>query len=295
MYPSFNARALGLELSARRTIELASAEQFEGVDLLLRDVLDGGEDPKELRARMDDCGLRGGAFPLPVDWKGDADRFAADLERLPRYAEAASILGLTRTGTWVLPETPARPASEDQLPSYLASVAAWHVDRLGKIARDLEPYGIRLGLEVIGVASFRKGNGVPFVTRMADIDRRIPAIWDEAPNLGILYDSYHLYAAGEPVEAGLAWGIDRVVWVHVSDLDPSAPQDCGAITDQDRSLPRVHGAVDCRDHLMRLWTAGYEGPVTAEPLGGCRSLRGLSDEAVARHVAGALRSVWPSA
>ena len=38
---------------------------------------------------MDDLGLRGGAWPLPVDWRGDARRFARDLDRLPVLAEAA--------------------------------------------------------------------------------------------------------------------------------------------------------------------------------------------------------------
>lgn len=294
MYTSFNARALGLNMSTERTLELASLAGFEGVDLLVRDLLERNEDPREIRSRMDDLGLLGGAFPLPVDWKNDPQRFEADLGRLPRYAEAAAELGLLRTGTWVLPETPSRPESEAKLPAYLASVAAWHVDRLGKMARVLEPYGVMLGLEVIGVERFRKGTGVPFVACMADLDRRLPAIWDEANNLGILFDSYHLYAAGEPAEAGLAWGIERVVWAHISDLDRDAPDDRAAITDGDRALPGHRGAVDCKGHLQRLWAQGYKGPVTAEPLAGCRMLQGLDDETVARNVAGALRSVWPS-
>ena len=37
MYPSFNARALGLRLSARATIELAAATGFAGVDFLVRE------------------------------------------------------------------------------------------------------------------------------------------------------------------------------------------------------------------------------------------------------------------
>ena len=53
---------------------------------------------------MDDLGLRGGAWPLPVDWRGPDDRFRNDLRELPRYAQAAALLGLYRTGTWVLPE-----------------------------------------------------------------------------------------------------------------------------------------------------------------------------------------------
>ena len=63
------------------------------------------EAPELLRARMDGLGLRGGAFPLPVNWRGSAEEFERDLGRLPRHAEAAAALGLFRTGTWVMPET----------------------------------------------------------------------------------------------------------------------------------------------------------------------------------------------
>src|SRR4051812_29860497 len=105
MFASFNARAVGLKLSAAATLDLAAGAGFAGVDLLVRDLLEAGDDPRVLRARMDDLGLRGGAFPMPVHWCGDAATFARDLARLPRLAEAAAILGLSRTATWVLPET----------------------------------------------------------------------------------------------------------------------------------------------------------------------------------------------
>lgn len=282
-----------MNLPAGETIELASKCGFDGVDLAVRDLLDGGEDPVRLRARMNELGLIGGAWPLPVAWRGDAGKFAEDLERLPFYAEAAATLGLLRTGTWVMPETPRQPVSEESLESVLTEVAALHVERLGAIARVLDVHGVRLGLEVIGVESFRKGEGIPFVPRLADFDQRLGALWDEAPNLGILIDAFHLYAAGETVEAGLPWGVGRVVWVHVADLPKGAAADRRLMHDNDRGLPGEHAAVDCRGMLERLERAGYAGPVTAEPMPGCRSLAGLNPEATAHHVAAALHSVWP--
>src|SRR5918995_3380787 len=136
MFTSFNARALGLDLSAEETLTLASGAGFEGVDLLVRDLVERGEDPSTVRARMDDLGLRGGAWPLPVEWRGDSRRFARDLARLPKLAEAARLMGLSRTGTWVMPETPDRPEGDD--PAVIAAHrAAWvtfHVERLGAIA-----------------------------------------------------------------------------------------------------------------------------------------------------------------
>ena len=293
MYTSFNARAVGRNFSARETIEHAAAAGFGGVDLLVRDLVEAGDDPKSLRRRMDELGVRGGAWPLPVDWRGEADRFARDLERLPGLAEAATILGLTRTGTWVLPETPERPATEAGRAAHFEATVAFHRERLGAIARTLAGFGHRLGLEVIGVASSRSGRGMPFVTSLADLGRVFGALWAELPNLGILLDGFHLYAAGETIEAGLAWGVNRVVWVHVADLPASATSDRAAILDHQRGLPGENGTIDSRSLLRRLAKAGYDGPVTAEPMGGCASLGGLSNEATVRNVAAALHSVWP--
>jgi sugar phosphate isomerase/epimerase len=293
MYPSFNARALGLSLSAPETLEVAASAGFAGVDLLPRDMRTDGEDPIDVRARMDDLGLCGGTWALPVGWRGDADRFADDLAQLPKYAEAARILGLSATSTWVMPETPGRPAPGRDTASYLASVADLHVRRLGAIARVLARHGGRLGVEVIGVESFRAGCGLPFVTRLAELGRHLGVLLEEFPNVGILLDGYHLFAGGEDVEAGLAWGVGRVVGVHVADLPASAHADRRTMRDDDRGLPGENGAIDSRQLLRTLAGAGYTGPVTAEPMAGCRSLAGLTVEATARRVAAALRSVWP--
>jgi sugar phosphate isomerase/epimerase len=285
MFMSLNARAMGLTLPAAETIELAAAAGFGGVDLLVRDVAESGADPAALRARMDRLGLRGGAFPLPVDWRGEAATFARDLERLPALAAVAAALRLTRTGTWVVPEC---PPGEDR-----ATTAAWHVERLGRVARVLDAHGIRLGLEVIGVASSRGGRGAPFVHRMADLGTVLGPLGREAPNVGVLVDAFHIYAAGESIEAGLAWGVGRVVWAHVADLPPWATADRACIRDELRGLPGEHGAVESRRLLAILAEGGYDGPVTAEPLAGCSSLEGQTPEQAVRRVAAALRSVWP--
>ena len=39
LYSSFNARALGLDLAVEETIDLASAVGFDGVDLMVRDIV----------------------------------------------------------------------------------------------------------------------------------------------------------------------------------------------------------------------------------------------------------------
>ena len=293
MYSSFSARALGLSLSAVETIELAATAGFGGVDFLLRDLRAEGADPKALRTRLDDRGLQAGAWALPVDWRGDADRFHADLAELPRFAEAAAILGATRTGTWVMPETPEPAGPGQDAASVYGATMEWHCQRLGAIARILDDHGIQLGLEVIGVESSRPGRGLPFVTRLGDLNGVLRLLWPKAANVGILVDGFHLYAAGEAMEMGLHWGVDRVVWAHVADLPAASPPDRRSIQDHDRGLPGENGAVESGRLLQLLSQAGYSGPVTAEPLARCRSLAGRSAQDVARLVASAMKSIWP--
>ncbi|MFO0908495.1 MAG: TIM barrel protein [Isosphaeraceae bacterium] len=114
------------------------------------------------------------------------------------------------------------------------------------------------------------------------------------PNVGVLLDGFHLHAAGEPIEHGLAWGVDRVVWVHVADLPPGAPVDRARIVDAERGLPGAHEAVGTAQLLDRLARSGYDGPVTPEPMAGCLSLRGMSADKAVELVAEAMRSIWPA-
>lgn len=293
MFTSFNARAVGLDLSIEETLALAAEAGFGGVDVLVRDLVDAGAAISEVRLRMDDLGLRPGAFPMPIAWRGEPAAFARDLDRLPQYAEAAARLGLRHTGTWVMPETPGRLASRQTEADCRAEVMRLHLDRLGAIARVLADHGIALGLEVIGVPSFRTGRGVPFIARMADLGGLLETLSASAPNVGVLVDSLHLFAAEEEMEAGLRWGVERVVWVHVADMPASFRGGRHTINDDDRGLPGETGNVENATLLAKLDEAGYDGPVTAEPMASCRTLAGLSAKEVVHRVAASLGSVWP--
>lgn len=293
MFSSFNARAVGLSLTAAETVEVAAESGFGGVDLLVRDLLAAGERPDELRRRMDGLGLVGGAFPMPVAWRGDEAVFRRDLDDLPRLLDAASTLGLLRTATWVMPEVPGALAPLGPEAAREATTR-FHVERLSALMEVLEPYRVRLGLEAIGVARFRSGRTPPFLTRLGDLGPVLDPISARFPDVGLLLDGFHLYASGEPLDVALARGAGAVVWAHVADLPAGAPADPALMEDHERGLPGDHGAIDNRGLLAALRDLGYDGPVTAEPLARCRSLAGLDPRATAEAVARSLRSVWPA-
>ena len=294
MYSSFNARAVGLaDLPINATIDIAAAAGFDAVDLMIRDIVLSGTDLNEVQTRLTDRGLRAGAFPMTMNWRGDSAVFERDLADLPRFVEAATRLGCTRTGTWVLPETQTMPEAGENLTTFRSKVAAWHVERIGAIARVLAQFDVQLGLEVIGVESFRTGRGLPFVTRMNDLEPTLTRLLSE-PNVGLLVDVWHLYAAGEPLEVGLKWGVERIVWAHLADLPDGLPIDRKHILDAERGLPDSRGVIDCQGFLRLLQQAGYHGPITVEPLGQCSSLLGQDPAEVALRVKRALDSCWPT-
>jgi len=292
LFSSWNARAVGLSMSAEEAIQVAADEGFDGVDLMVRDLLEAGSNPRELRRRMDDLGLRGGAWPLPVAWRGDAERFREDLRSLPAMADAAATLGLTRTGTWVLPECLSPPADGTGLEAdELRYTLDIHLDRLGAIASTLDAYGCGLGLEIMGSPTARSGLRMPFIQRYAELETLLGALRHEHGNVGVLADAFHLFAAGEPFAAACVWGAPSVIWVHVAD----AVHDCRErLEDRQRALPGLTGIGEAVALLRLLRNAGYDGPVTAEPLGLTESVRAEPVSRIARRTFQALRGVWPT-
>ena len=286
---------MGLDLSAEETIEIAAKAGFDGVDLLIRDIVESGADVDELRRRMDDLGLRSGGWPLPVNWRNDAETFESDLKRLPRLAEAAARLGFYHTGTWVRFESD--PIEAEALGDEMArervveEATARQMERLGRIARILNDHGSRIGLEIIGPRGERTRRGVPLVGTYAELARRFGPLRDEHANVGVLVDAFHLFAAGEDLGDALAWGPSSVVWVHLAD---PARRDRRTLRDVERALPGESPPSPCASLLTALAQIGHQGPVTVEPLGRCRSLEGLDPSPRAFKTGEALRRVWPS-
>jgi len=294
VYASWNARAVGLAASAAESIEIAAECGFEGVDLLVRDIVEADADIRALRRRMDDLGLRGGGWTLPMNWKNDREAFERDLAKLPRHAEVAAELGLFQTGTWVRYETD--PVADGILASPRArtkafdDATAWQIERLGRIADVLAEHQSRLGLEIIGSRSERTGRGAPLIATYRELLERFKPLRDAHSNVGVLADAYHLDASGEDVDEALAWGGGAVAWVHLA--DPANP-DRSTLRDTERALPGESDAGLCRRLLAALDHLGCDAPVTVEPLGACRSFPSEDMRERARMARESLNRVWP--
>lgn len=287
---SFNSRALGLDLDAFASLEVAHASGFQSVDLLVRDLVESQAPLDALSQRMADLGLAPGAWPLPMNWRGSTPDFQRDLSLLPLYASAAAYLGLNVTATWVLPVWPWPSAEPSPDP------VAWHRDRLGPIIEILSQHGITLALEVIGLPSARKGSGKPFLHLHSQLPLLLDALREPGRRLGILYDSFHLEASGESPE-GLAELASAypIAWVHLAELPPHPPADLSEVTDLDRLLPGTRPDAPTRSALAELLRLGFSGPVTIETFRVPTEYMHLPPVSYAQHLLQRIQPIWPVA
>jgi sugar phosphate isomerase/epimerase len=296
MFASFNPRALDIRANTAESLALATHARFPGVDLLVLDALNQNLDLRQLRSQINDLGLKPGAFPFPFNWRNSSpEQFTQDLEQLKRCADAAALLGSTRTGTWIHPSVPDQSTNHPH--PHLANPTLAHFirDRLRQIAAILADRHIIIGIEVLGIAhATRKPNEVPFVDRLADLEPRLGPLNDIGPNVGIVVDSFHLEAAGEVPANALANAQTHVAWVHIADLPAHSADDPSQLNDQVRALPGESGRTTVADLLRLLANRRYDGPITPEPFGQSPRLVGQPPLEIARRAAHSVRDAWPA-
>ena len=192
---------------------------------------------------------------------------------LPRYARAAAILGLHRTGTWVLPEVdPAleddsredRPRPPDGRIStsigWAGSPRFWPIMAAGSASRSwgrprrgavrTSPVRVPLrGTWRSGLAPYATG------TRMS-VSWSMPSTCSRRGSV-----ARRDWSGGTIASSGFTWLMRSVA-------------DRSSLLDQERALPGETGLGDCsRPAADSLSERGYDGPITAEPLGSCRFAR----------------------
>jgi len=232
---------------------------------------------------MADYGLLCGASPFPYDWRGSEKQYVEMLPKLPDLLGFAQEVGVSRFYTRVS-ESLAEGESWDQ-------ALAWHRERLDQLAALFQQYGMALGLEAIGVESFRQGRR-PFLTSLHTVWQELQELFSLHANLGILVDAFHLHAVAESVEDAVGPDVARIVGVHVADLPAPCPTD--QIIDHVRALPGTSNSVPVREILQRLAEMGCNAPVMVETVRPPAVFEGLSfDEQVAA-THRAMLGVWPA-
>jgi sugar phosphate isomerase/epimerase len=254
MYKALSPHAIGVRPgNLQEAIAAAQQGGFAGVEFNASEVADlieaGGVDT--VKAMFADAGIRPAGWGLPVDWRGDEEKWRQGLDALPRLAKAAAAIGGTRTYTWVMPGSNDRSSDEN---------LQFHIQRFSPIARILAVNGCQLGLEFIGPKTLRDTLRYPFIHTMEEMLAMGAEI---GADVGILLDCFHWYTSGSTLDALRRLRPEQVVYVHVNDARPGRGPD--EQIDNERALPGETGVIDIAGFLQAIQDIGYDGPVVPEP------------------------------
>jgi sugar phosphate isomerase/epimerase len=243
---------IGVSANQREAIDLAARHGFESVEAH-GDYLAtlSNEQMAELKADMKTKGVVFGAAGLPVEFRREESDFSRDMNRLPGVAAGLQRAGVGRVSTWLMPC--------NSRMTYLQAFRM-HTARLKEVARLLNDFGIRLGLEYVGPKTSWASQRYPFIHTMTEMKELLGAIG--ANNVGFLLDSWHAWHAGDTDEVLTLRG-EQVVAVDLNDAPPGIPKD--EQVDSRRELPCATGVIDAGAFLNGLNKIGYDGPVRAEP------------------------------
>jgi sugar phosphate isomerase/epimerase len=285
MYTTMSPDALGIRgLPLLEAIEVARDAGFAGLSFDSR-VAARAIDELGLTAVQEQfaqAGVKPALWNLPVAWRDD-NKWETDLRELPRLARAARDLGSTRTATYMPSGSSDRPFSEN---------FDWHVARLRPVAEVLGDEGCRFGIEFIGPKTYRAAFQHEFIYTLDGVMELISAIG--TGNVGVMLDSWHLYASGGSLADLQRLTNQDVVVVHVNDAPAGIARD--EQIDTVRTLPMETGVIDLVGFMRALQEMGYDGPVMPEPFSKRVNELAATDRlAAAREAAKSMDELWRAA
>lgn len=271
MYKAISLGCLGHSAPLHEAAPILHKYGAEGVWLdLTPDIM---AVPGRTRSILQENQLRFAGFNAAVPWNA-ADR--EDFGLLRQQAQYAEHMGVTRAVTGIMPFSDTMDFRENYV---------FHLKRYRESVKVLSQFGVRLGVEFIGVPSIRKGHPYAFLKNMKEM---LSFLNDVDPDhTGLLLDLFHFETAGHKCEE-LQWLKNRqIVLVHIMDA-PAVPVE--EQQDAVRALPGATGFLPIEEFLRALDEIGYTGPVLPEPFDPSLALMPLED--AVRTAMAAVDRVW---
>ena len=260
-----NPGAIGVRTTLTETLDFAHRYGFEAMTCNINHLVSMSDSEiDQFGAEMQVKNINWGAGGLPLDFRKDLSTFKEGLYALPRFAVAANRAGLIGLSTWIMPT--------DNNLTYMENFHQ-HTSRLREVARILDHFDLRLGLEYVGPRTLMSRDKYPFIGSMREARELIHAIGET--NVGLVLDSFHWFCAGESESDILSLHTSEIVTVDLNDA--KAGRTYKEQIDNERELPGSSGVIDLKRFLGALVTLGYRGPVRAEPFN--KALNEMDNEA----------------
>ncbi|HEX3868801.1 MAG TPA: TIM barrel protein [Pirellulales bacterium] len=282
MFKNLDVQGLGISGTESQIIESALSFGFKGIDLNMIEFAAAAKEQGLAKARrlLDSARLKIASFRLPIDLQADDAAFNAELGRVGELATLAKELGCERAVTTIAPANDERPYHQN---------FETHRQRLGELAKKLEPAGVRLGVGIDAAAERREGRAFQFMASYDALQMLLGMV--QASNLGVVLDAWDVWASGGSMETFKRFAPSTIVSVRLSDTTES--KEAGQWSSKSRTLPGVSGVIDSSAILGLLVDVGYDGPVT--PLADNSQLPRGGREQVAKAAGHALDTAWKAA
>ena len=194
-----------------------------------------------------------GALPaymgfIPAGIFAPEAEFMQSLDQFSENCAVAASVGCHRTGSY-FPNRMSLPPDEAR--RILR-------DRTGILAERAEPHGVAIGLEFLGLRTFRLDEPHAFINNVPDTITMLRETG--RPNVGLILDSFHYFTSGGDLSQIRSLRAQDIVHLHVNDA-PHA--DVMSLEDTDRVLPG-RGVIDLVGWFQAIAEIGYDGYVAIE-------------------------------
>jgi sugar phosphate isomerase/epimerase len=251
---ALNPGIIGVKSNFAETIDYAIKYGYEAVSPFTQEVMNSYSEGQlnETIARMKEHKLSYDSTNIPVDFRRDKTRFNDDFKGLRKFCETMEKQGATRMNTWII-------SSHSEL-TYNENMKQ-HAYRLGECARVMKDYGIRLGLEYLGMRTLMIGARYPFIGSMKEGKELIGEIGES--NVGFVLDSFHWYNANDTLDDIRTLKPEDIITCDINDARAGFKRE--EQTDGKRELPMATGVIPIKDYLQGIIDIGYDGPMRTEP------------------------------
>ncbi len=249
--PSLHASILKAGYSLEEMLDLAQRFGIPGIDASFGAVRALIDDTSAAAAR--DLFAAHNALPafmgfIPAGIFAPEAEFMQSLDQFSENCALVASVGCQRTGSY-FPNRMSLPPDEAR--RILR-------DRTKILAERAEPHGIAIGLEFLGLRTFRLDEPHAFINNIPDTIAMLRETG--RPNVGLILDSFHYFTSGGDLSQIRSLRAEDIVHLHVNDA-PHA--DVMTLEDTDRVLPGK-GVIDLTGWFQAIAEIGFDGYVAIE-------------------------------
>lgn len=251
---ALNPGIIGVKANFAQTLDYAIQYGYEAISPYTQEVMRDYSDAQlnDITSKMKAHNISYDSINIPVEYRRDDATFKDGLKDLPKFCETMRKQGATRINTWII-------STHNEL-TYNENMRQ-HADRLRECAKIMNDYGVKLGLEYLGMRTLIVRGRYPFISSMKEGKELIAAIGAE--NVGFVLDSFHWYCANDTLEDIKTLSPSDIVTVDINDARTGFKRE--EQVDGKRELPLATGVINLKDFLQGILDIGYDGPVRTEP------------------------------